>query len=58
MSLISTLIEPGRVTRAFFNCRDIAPDPADQRRIARAIECSFALPQADDDTEESLALAA
>jgi hypothetical protein len=58
MSLISTLIEPRRVTRMFFNCRDVAPDRADQRRIEQAIECSFALPQADDDTEESLSLAA
>ena len=32
-----------------FDCRgDIAPDPADQRRIELAIGRSFALPQADD----------
>jgi hypothetical protein len=58
MSVISTLIEPHRVTRVFFDCRDLAPDPADQRRIEQAIERSIALPQADDDTEESLSLAA
>jgi hypothetical protein len=58
MSVISTLIEPHRVMRVFFDCRDAAPDPADQRRIERAIQHSFALPQADDDAEESLPLAA
>jgi hypothetical protein len=58
MSVISTLIEPHRVTRVFFDCRDVAPDPADQRRIEQAIQRSFALPQSDDDTEESLPLAA
>ena len=53
MSVIATLIEPRRVTRVFFDCRgDTAPDPADQRRIELAIERSFALPQADDSTEE------
>ena len=58
MSVISTLIEPRRVTRVFFDCRDRAPDPADQRCIEQAIKRSIALPQADDDTEESLSLAA
>ena len=58
MSVISILIEPHRVTRVFFDCRDAAPDYADQRRIERAIQHSFALPRADDDTEESLPLAA
>jgi hypothetical protein len=58
MSVISTLIEPRRVTRVFFDCRDLAPNPADQRRIEQAIKRSIALPQADDDTEESLSLAA
>ena len=58
MSVISTLIEPHRVTRVFFDCRgDIAPDPADQRRIELAIGRSFALPQADDSTQQSLSLA-
>ena len=51
MSVISTLIEPHpRGRRVFFDCRgDIAPDPADQRRIAVAIGRSFALPRADDE---------
>jgi hypothetical protein len=58
MSVISTLIEPHRVTRVFFDCRDTMPNPADRRRIEQAIERSCALPQADDDAEESLPLAA
>jgi hypothetical protein len=58
MSLISTLIEPRRVTRMFFNCRDVAPDRADQRRIEQAIERSNALPQTDDDAQVTLPLAA
>jgi hypothetical protein len=58
MSVIATLIEPHRVTRVFFDCRDTAANPADQRRIERAIQRSFSLPQADDDAEESLPLAA
>ena len=54
MSVISTLIEPHRVTRVFFDCRDGAPDPQDQRRIERAIERSAALPQTDDDAQVTL----
>jgi hypothetical protein len=44
VSVISTLIEPHRVTRVFYDCRNAAPDPADQRRIEQAIERSIALP--------------
>jgi hypothetical protein len=51
MAVISTLIEPHRVTRVFFDCRDAAPDPADQRRVERAIELSNARRQANDDTQ-------
>jgi hypothetical protein len=58
MSVISTLIEPHRVTRVFFNCRDGAPDPADQRRIERAIERAIASLQDDDDAEGSPLFAA
>ena len=54
MSVISTLIEPHRVTRVFFDCRDGTPDPQDQRRIERAIERSVALPQTDDDAQVTL----
>jgi hypothetical protein len=46
------------VTRVFFDCRDTMPNPADRRRIEQAIARSFAQPQADDDAEESLPLAA
>ncbi len=58
MSVISTLIEPHRVTRVFFDCRDAAPDPVDLRRIEQAIQRSFALPQSDDDIQPTLPLAA
>jgi hypothetical protein len=58
MSVISTSIEPHRVTRVFFDCRNAAPDPADQRHIEQAIERSIALPQVDDDTQVTLPLAA
>jgi hypothetical protein len=33
--VISTLVEPYRVTRIFFDCRDAPPGPADQQRIER-----------------------
>jgi hypothetical protein len=56
--VISTSIEPHRVTRVFFDCLNTAPDPADQRRIEQAIERSIALPQVDDDTQVTLPLAA
>jgi hypothetical protein len=58
MAVISTLIEPHRVTRVFFDCRDGAPDPADQRRIKRAIERAIASPQADDDAQATPLFAA
>jgi hypothetical protein len=58
MSVIATLIEPRRVTRIFFNCRDAAADPADRRRIELAIQSSIALAQADDDVPEMLSRAA
>jgi hypothetical protein len=58
MSVISTVIEPHRVTRVFFDCRDAAPDYGDRRRIEQAIERSNALPQTDDDTNVTLHLAA
>jgi len=41
--VISTLVEPHRVTRIFFDCRDASPDPADRQRIEQAIERSVAL---------------
>jgi hypothetical protein len=33
MSVISTVIEPHRVTRVFCDCRDLAPNPADRHCI-------------------------
>ena len=42
MSVIATLIEPHRVTRIFFDCRNARADPADQQRVEQAIEASIA----------------
>ena len=59
MPVISTLVEPHRVTRIFFDCRDAPPDPADQQRIEGAIEWSVALARAEDnDPSEMLSLLA
>jgi PIN domain nuclease of toxin-antitoxin system len=48
MSVIGTTVEPQRVTRVFFDCRDGAADPADRRLIEQAIVHSIALADADD----------
>jgi hypothetical protein len=56
--VISTSIEPHRVTRVFFDCRAVVPNPADLRRIKQAIQRSFALPEADDDAHVTLPWAA
>jgi hypothetical protein len=53
MPMIETVIEPRRVTRVFFDCRDAAPDPDDQRRITKAVEAAFALAQDDDDEPDA-----
>ena len=58
MALIAAQIEPRRLTRIFFDCRDAAPDPADRRRIERTIEHSIALGQDHDDAPEILLMAA
>ncbi|MGC1413014.1 MAG: hypothetical protein WA864_29215 [Acetobacteraceae bacterium] len=58
MSVIATLIEPHRVTRIFFDCRNAHADPADQRRVEQAIEASVAQGQADEDPAEFTLLAA
>jgi hypothetical protein len=58
MSVISTLIEPHRVTRIFFDCRSARADPADQQRVEQAIEASIAQGEADDDSLGFLLLAA
>ena len=58
MSVIATLIEPHRVTRIFFDCRNAHADPADQRRVEQAIEASVAQGQTDEDPAEFSPLAA
>jgi hypothetical protein len=52
MPKIETLIEPRRVTRVFFDCRDAAPGPDDQRRIAAAIAAAIALGDDEDDEDD------
>jgi hypothetical protein len=49
MSVIATSIGPHRLTRIFLDCRDAPPDPADLRRIERAIQQSVAM---TDDAED------
>ena len=49
MSVIATLVEPHRVTRIFFNCRNCVAKRADLFRIEQAIECSTALADPDED---------
>jgi hypothetical protein len=58
MSAISTLIEPHRVTRIFFDCRNAHADPADQQRVEQAIQASIAQGQPEDDSPEFLLLTA
>jgi hypothetical protein len=52
MSLISTLIEPHRVTRVFFDCRAVVPHAAELLHIEQAIERSIVRAQADDNAQE------
>jgi hypothetical protein len=54
MSVIDVLIEPERVTRVLFDCRDAAPDPADQWRIEQGIARAIALARFVDDAQETL----
>ena len=58
MPVISTSIEPHRVTRVFFDCRAVGPNPADLRRIEQATVRSIAPLEADDDAQVTLPLAA
>jgi hypothetical protein len=58
MSMIDAVIRQHRATRVFFDCRDAAPDPTDERRIEQAIERSIALGEAEDDEPAVLPLAA
>jgi hypothetical protein len=43
MSVIATSIEPHRVTRIFFNCRNVPPERFDLRRIEQSVEQSIAM---------------
>ena len=43
MPLIATSIEHAGVARMFFDMREAAPSPDDEKQIAAAIECSSAL---------------
>lgn len=45
MAVIATSIGAHRLTRIFLDCGDAQPEPADLRRIERAVEQSIA--QAD-----------
>ena len=58
MAVIAIFVEPDRVTRILFDCRDAAPDPADQRRIQQAVEQSIRLAQVDEASEMPPRLAA
>lgn len=53
MSVIDVLIEPNRVTRVFFDGRQAASDPTDQRRIEQQVARSLALAQAHDDEQDA-----
>jgi hypothetical protein len=55
MPVISTLVEPHRVTRIFFDCSDAPLDTADQQRIERSIALARA---EDNDPSEMLSLLA
>jgi hypothetical protein len=52
MTVIAVMVESDRATRVLFDCRDAGPDPADQRRIAQAIEEAIRLAQADEGVSE------
>jgi hypothetical protein len=49
MSLIATSIGPHRLTRIFLDCSDAPPEPADLRRIERAIGQSITMADAVED---------
>ena len=55
MPVIATAIEPHRVTRIFFDCRDAPPEPLDLRRIEQSVEQSIAMSDATEDTHSQIA---
>ena len=52
MAVIAIFVEPHRVTRILFDCRDADPDSADQWHIEQAIEQSMRSARADKDASE------
>ena len=58
MPMIDVLDTPHHATRIFFDCRDVAPAPTEQRRIAQTIERSIALTLAEAQKNAALPLAA
>jgi PIN domain nuclease of toxin-antitoxin system len=55
--IIAILIEPHHVTRVLFDCRDVAPDPADRLLIEQTIERSLSAVAPDDGAQTNCALA-
>jgi hypothetical protein len=55
MSVIAISSGPHRLTRIFLDCRDAPPDPADLRRIERAIAQSIAMTDAAEDMHTEVA---
>ena len=51
MSVIAVSVEPDRVTRIFFDCRDAPPEPSDLRRIELAIEASNAAARGTEEAD-------
>jgi hypothetical protein len=47
MPLIATSIEHAGVARIFFDMREVAPSPDEERQIAAAMECTSALAAMD-----------
>ncbi|HET7880130.1 MAG TPA: hypothetical protein VFL55_04535 [Acetobacteraceae bacterium] len=58
MPMIDIVVTPQHATRIFFDCRDVAPEPAEQKHIAQVIERSIALAMAETQEVETLPLAA
>jgi len=55
MPVIATSIEPHRVTRIFFDCRNVPPELLDLRRIEQSVEQSIAMADAIEDSHSQIA---
>ena len=55
MPVIATSIEPDRVTRIFFDCRDAPPERLDLQRIVQSVEQSIAIADAIEDPHSQVA---